>query len=196
MLDESVKAYRRLTNYEYEIVAGRKSKLFQFVISFCLDDFYHLAGFHYADTIQTFRNRSDIFTHIDSGSITDALIEKSKRATLIFERLQCILRIEETIESCDFVIQFNPNIVRGSRINAKYIIIKQFHYGNTYLFLNGDTEGIVCPASIFVPHEESMYRNGQSTLKLLRVTRITKTTGLRTDVYLSPVFRHQAASSE
>lgn len=196
MLDESVKAYRRLINYEYEIVAGRKSKLFQFVICFCLDDFYHLAGFHYVDTIQAFRNRSDVFTHIDSGSISDALIEKSKCANLIFERLQCILGIEEMMESCDFLIQFNPNIVRGSQIDAKYIIIKQFQHGNTYLFLNGDTNGIVCPASIFVPLNEPMYRNGQSTLKLLRVTRVDKTTGLRTDVFISPVFRHQAAASE
>lgn len=70
--------YQDLLNKEYDIVLGRKQKLYKIQLRFTMDSFFHLTGLHHlTDITYSSTNKERIYKDILSGKLTNDTIRKS-----------------------------------------------------------------------------------------------------------------------
>lgn len=139
LLRDAAIAWNNLQNTTYELLLGWKGKQsYSFVLTFCSEDFPHIAGMQYTTDIDFGLNRAEVRSSklifkILRGEIDDSQIEKSTEwACKLRGRLEGIICLEQALDTDFEIYRFDPKRVpHGSRIDAKYVI-KNIHTGSTF----------------------------------------------------------------
>lgn len=175
MIYECGKSFKNLLNVKYHFVISVNRKIRHLTIDFQSEDFRHVSGLHYIDDITIEKNPSKIINAILSNEITDELLDKSSKYTMIIkdfgsvkERISEMCFLEEYLDKSDFIRIFQMQDF-GSIIDAEYFIeASNFNRHSTvYIFIRkrkeNDTYVIV---SFFKKHNAY---NGQTTYWMHKV---------------------------
>ena len=174
MVDKLYKAaieYQKLKNISYNIILGRKGNLYNIVLYFPEDAFFHLAGLqHLKDITFPSTNKERIYKEILKGNITIDNINRSVFYEQFFieERLENFEIIQKMIESNMITYLINPKeYVKYSKIKADYLC-EYIDMDITYLFLVKEsiTEKYK-GCSLFTKHDMDYTRGAAKTTTLL-----------------------------
>ena len=183
LLQECAKAFERLTNYQYHIVAGRSKNSIQekleLTITFHAAEFYHLAGLHKLSDLSQFRRlkRSDVIAMLTKGKLTEAQARKSVYFADIEDRLELVGMLEHFIDSNELVFRYQSKYTGGTMIEADYLMQNKIAMRIAYLFLaqRKEDETMVCKS--FFYKKEKDYARGQQKFKLLYKSKTDRRTG-------------------
>lgn len=151
LLDAAI-AWNNLQDTTYHLRLGRKRKLLpELCLTFCPEDFPHLAGFQYATDVDFGIRRSELsgdklLGKLLSGELDDTLIEKAAEwKDKISGRLDGLIALEETLDSDFLICSFEPNKVPyGTRIQAEYVIQNRTTGTTFFIFLDQDSSRWFC----------------------------------------------------
>ena len=177
ILYNSAIKYKNMLNKEYNIVVGRKCKEYKIYLRFTKDTYFHLAGLqHLTDLTFPSKNKERIYKEILQKNITIETLKKSVfyDEYYIEERITNLEKLEEMLDSCQFVFLINHNeYIKYTRIYADYLcehILSENEKGKLYFFVvkmrNPSIEDECRGCSFFKKHEKD-YRKGTSGTKLL-----------------------------
>lgn len=186
LLYDAAAAWNQLLQYRYEIICGKRKKLYPIVLGFETREFYHLAGFpHMKDIVLPVRtSQSKMHSKVLDRTITGQMIEKSENYDKIIRRkLEAMIRLEQLLNGCPSVYLYDRwKLGFYTDIQAKYLLVDE---RTQVVFLFTDSEG-KCAAcfsrSTFVMDDRD-FRMNQSKMTVLRIKRTNLTTGI-TDVLL------------
>ena len=190
LLQRCALEFTQLLDVQYHIIAGRKRKTVEFIISFERSDFHHLAGLHkLRDNARLQRGRrGDILQNILDGKITLEQIQKSAFFREMEPRLSPLSGLEQFLDSNEIIFRYNSKANAFSVIQADYLLENTWKGDSVYLFLSQrrDEETQVCRT--FFPKAGKDYTVGQPRYTLLRKEKVFLKTGERVVQYdrLSP----------
>lgn len=180
-LKECAISFQKLCQIQYFMKAGSKGKLIEFTLEFKAEHFYHLIGLHkLTDIPQLKGGTSVIFNLILNDEITYSDISKSSFFDEINKRIEYFCQLEKMLDNNEIIISFNANAVKGSRINADYLIyldsdIVYHFFASRYKDKNKNK---VFGRSFFV-REDNNYINGQRKYKVICKEKINLSTNTR-----------------
>lgn len=181
ILYEAAVSYNQLKNITYEIVLGRKGKLYKLALHFPPDAFFHLAGLqHLKDITFPSTNKERIFKEILSKKFTFKSISKSifLKSNFIEERITNLHLLETMLDSNTITYLINRNeYIKYTNIKADYLFeYKDIGASVFYLFIFIQklkprflNECIGC--SFFKKHDLD-YTNGASKTTVLMISKI------------------------
>lgn len=170
LLKKSALAYQVLSEYEYTLTCGRKGVLTRVVIRFPANAYHHLAGFQYA-RLAILRERKRALDAVLSDKVPySQLIASGFQHS---DRLECILQLQELLESNRFVFRYRKHEHPFSKVRADYLIQME----DIVFFISGDT-----PVSIFKNDSDDYQRNCPQ-LTVLQICRTRVKTGETVTVY-------------
>lgn len=182
LYDAAVK-YQTMVSKGYHIILGRKGKEYPIQLRFTKDAFFHLVGMqHLTDITFTSKNKERIYREILLKNITEKMLKKS-----VFyieyhmeERIVNLERIEEMIDSCQFLFLINHNEYRKyTKIYADYLceyLLPENINECLYLFIVKNSIPKIkneCGACSFFKRHDIDYRRGTSEAKLLLNEKIS-----------------------
>lgn len=152
LLFDAAVAWSNLHSTTYDLLLGRKGTWSDSLsLSFCPEDFPHLAGMQYATDVDFGLNRAEIrsgkfISKIINKEVDDELIEKAAEwEPKIRGRLEGIIALEEALDNEFLIYKFDSRKVPyGSNIAAKYVI-KNLRTGITFfVFVDEDEKRWFC----------------------------------------------------
>lgn len=180
ILQEQAIAYQKLMQYEYYFAVAYKDSSREFILRFPIENFLHLTGIHKLKDLPVHRMSSEkLFTKCLNGKITYNSLTCSEFFSLIENRICCIAKIEELLDSKHLVIICNGNFMREySNIKADFINEGKVNNCILYLFLQDysknkvknidiDQIRIVYPISCF-PKGKTDYRKKNMVATILK----------------------------
>ena len=178
LVQEKAIAYQQLMNYSYYIVLGRKSKLYEFILTFSAEDFMHIIGFHKLKDLEFLKKSAvNVFKDCLSGKITFEMISKSEFYPAIQNRFEYFDKIESMLDNNNLVIICNQKKMRQySTIPAHYIAESVCDTLIFYIFIKHISEYYSNVISFFC-QEGVNYRNGNMLSKLLYKEKQNTNTG-------------------
>lgn len=188
ILTESAMAWDRLCRSRFRITYGFKCKLHAVEIAFAVEDYYHLAGFHYArDVMSNFRGHGRALRLVLDGKITiDRLKMSGNYEAMIKPRLLALCRLEDALESNFCLLSFDRSRYPfATDIKANYIIASHLD-GVYYAFIVGlsnNEEAYKC-CSIFQQGSRD-YTVHQTKFAVLKTEKYDVTSGQWTVLYVS-----------
>ena len=170
LLKKSALAYQVLSGYEYTLTCGRKGVITHVAIRFPSNGYHHLAGFQYT-RLAILQDRKRALDTILSGKVTySQLIDSGFQHS---DRLECLLQLQELLESNRFVFRYRKHENPFSKVRADYLMQME----DIVFFTSGDT-----PISIFKNNSDDYQRNCPR-LTVLQICRAHVETGETVTVY-------------
>lgn len=186
--------FEKLKNIKYRIIVGRKGYSYEIILHFPYDSFFHLCGLqHLTDITFPSTNKERLYKEIHEGRLSLADIQHSiyYHKWFIEERMQCVSRIAELIESNAMVYLINnKEYIRYTNIKADFLCVGTVDGETIYLYLvyeywyrKFDHEYKCC--SMFKKHKDDYTRMTSKTTTLL----VEKITDSKTEeIYRNPVY--------
>lgn len=152
LLFDAAVAWSNLHSTTYDLLLGRRGNWSDSLcLSFCPEDFPHLAGMQYATDIDLGLNKAEIrsgkfISKVINKEVDDELVEKAAEwETKIRGRIESIIALEEALDTEFLIYKFDSRKVpHGSNIAAKYVI-KNPRAGITFfVFVDEDKERWFC----------------------------------------------------
>lgn len=172
-------AFKRLLDYEYRIILGRKGERTEFVIDFEKTDFPHLIGLHKLNDVLTGNIASErLFERCLKGEVTYETISKSSKFERLGNRFEYFDKIEMMLDSNEIVFKCNTNRLKSfSKIIADFELKNTYEELTFYLFLEkrNTSEKQYCKS--FIQESNIDYTYGQTKMTLLYKEKINKRTG-------------------
>lgn len=178
-LQERALSFKRLLDYEYKIVLGRKGKTTEFVINFEKTDFPHLIGLHkLTDVLNGNIATEKLFDECLTGKVSFATISKSKFFHKLGNRFEYFDKIEIMLDSNDIIFKCNTNNMSSfSRITADFELKNVYEELIFYLFLERRNYSEKQYCKSFIQESTIDYTYGQTKMTLLYKEKINKITG-------------------
>ncbi len=173
-LKKAALVFQELLDCEYEIVLGKKKKLYSFVLEFRKQDFFHLAGLQYLKDIpQLKKSREVIFDEIINGILTEETIKKSCFFSKIEERIEGLSEIEKILDSNETVFRFYKTKSSFSNIDAEYFLETKLNDKTNYIFIDRNLlDKMFCRSFFF--NDTNEYRINQIRMFLLKKEKKNK----------------------
>jgi len=180
-LQERAFSFKRLLDYEYKIILGRKNIQTEITISFEKSDFPHLIGLHKLTDVLTGDIATEkIFDKCLSGKISYNTISKSAFFSKLGNRFEYFDRLENILDSNDIIFKCNTNSMAAySKIKADFGLKNILEELTFYLFIQkrSSSEKQFCKS--FIQEDIIDYTYGQTKMTLLYKEKINKKTGER-----------------
>ena len=171
-LMKSALAFRRLLDFEYEIIAGSKGHLLEMMLCFKKEHFMHLVGLHKLRDLQFLKNSSHkIFDLILKGRLTYQDISKSVFFSEIEDRIRLFPILEEALDSNELIIKYKKELVKGTFVQASHIFVYPFKGTILHFFVDCDTEEGKYFGRSFFSREDDRFLKNQQTFKILQKTK-------------------------
>lgn len=142
-VSDAANAYKNMANYNYEfiITQNRNTPKVKLVLDFKPDNFYHLSGLHDLN-IKSLQSlpRTDVFNGITGGIYKDSLFQNNKDFNTIVDRIECLIRLEEMLDSNDTVFKFNSHM-KGTKVKCNYIIKNTKDNRNYFYMISEGKDG-------------------------------------------------------
>ena len=175
-LQERAISFKRLLDYEYKIILGRKNVQTEITISFEKSDFSHLIGLHkLADVLTGDIATEKIFDRCLSGKISYNTISKSTFFSKLGNRFEYFDRLENILDSNDIIFKCNTNSMAAySKIKADFGLKNILEELTFYLFIQkrNSSEKQFCKS--FIQENTIDYTYGQTKMTLLYKEKINK----------------------
>ena len=175
MIYECGKNFKNLLDVKYHFAISVNRKIRHLTIDFQTEDFRHASGLHYIDDISIESNPAEVINAILSNEITDELLNKSSKYTVVVkdfgsikERITEMCFLEDYLDKSDFIRIYKMQDF-GSLIDAEYFIeASNFNRHSTvYIFIRKRKENDnYVMVSFFKKH--SVYK-GQTTYWMHKV---------------------------
>ena len=154
LLLSAAQTWRVLLDSEYNLIYGKKKKLYTVRLVFSPEDFYHNAGFQHLDDI-TFSHITSHPKTLDSvlsGTITQEMIQKSQNYLSFVEpRLKAIVYLQNLLESDFRTYMFNARKLPFIPRYRQNTLLSETSSDIVFLFTDADADdGHYFPRSIFV----------------------------------------------
>ena len=164
-LQERVFSFKKLLDYEYKIILGRKGKKTEIIIDFEKTDFPHLIGLHkLTDILNGNIATEKLFDDCATGKVSYDIISKSEFFQKLGNRFEYFDKLETMFDSNDIIFKCNTNnLASFSRII--YLFIEKRNY----------SEKQFCKS--FIQESNIDYTYGQTKMTLLYKEKINKITG-------------------
>ncbi len=184
-LQERAFAFKRLLDYEYKIVLGRKGKKTELVLSFEKSDFPHLIGLHkFTDVLNGNIATEKLFDECVSGKLTYDTISKSEFFPKYTNRFEYFNQLEKMLDSNDTVFKCNTNSMASfSRIIADFELKNIYEELIFYLFIEKRYKSEKQYCKSFIQESNIDYTYGQTKMTLLFKEKINTKTGESTVQY-------------
>ena len=139
-LQERAFMFKRLLDYEYKIVLGRKGKKTEIVITFEKTDFPHLIGLHkLTDVLNGNIATEKLFDECLKGKVSYDSISQSEFFPKLGNRFEYFDKLETMLDSNDIIFKCNNNNMAAfSRIIADYELKNIYEDLVFYLFIEAD----------------------------------------------------------
>ena len=184
-LQERACSFRRLLDYEYKIVLGRKGRKTELVISFEKTDFPHLIGLHKLTDVLNGNIATDmLFNKCLKGDISYEMISKSRFFQKLGNRFEYFDKLEDMLDSNDMIFKCNTNnMAKYSRIIADFELKNVYEDLIFYLFIEKIhcSEELYCKS--FIQENTIDYTYGQTKMTLLYKEKINRKTNERITQY-------------
>lgn len=178
-LQERAFSFKRLLDYEYKIILGRKGKKTELIIDFEKTDFPHLIGLHkLKDVLNGNIATERLFVDCLTGRISYATISRSTFFKKLGNRFEYFNKLEAMLDSNDIIFKCNTNNMAGfSRIIADFELKNIYAELIFYLFIEKriDSEKQYCKS--FIQESTIDYTYGQTKMTLLYKEKTNKVTG-------------------
>lgn len=199
LLYDAAVRYKQLENDTYEILLGRKGKLYTLMLHFPAESFYHLVGLqHLTDITFPSQNRERIFKEILQRNITMETLKKSVffEENFISERIENLYLIENIISTNDGIsYRINPkDYIKYTTIQADYLfeykkVIPQIFYFFSVIEKSNPRFTNECKGCSFFCKHKIDYTKGTSKTTILMITKITKDDETRELKYKSASYK-------
>jgi len=178
-LQERAFAFKRLLDYEYKIVLGRKGKKTELVLSFEKSDFPHLIGLHkFTDVLNGNIATGKLFDECLSGKLIYDTISKSEFFPKYINRFEYFNQLEKMLDSNDTVFKCNTNRMSSfSRIIADFELKNIYEELVFYLFIEKRYKSDKQYCKSFIQESNIDYTYGQTKMTLLFKEKINTKTG-------------------
>ncbi len=178
-LQERAFAFKRLLDYEYKIVLGRKGKKTELVLSFEKSDFPHLIGLHkFTDVLNGNIATEKLFDECVSGKLTYDIISKSEFFSKYTNRFEYFNQLEKMLDSNNTVFKCNTNSMSSfSRIIADFELKNIYEELIFYLFIEKRYKSEKQYCKYFIQESNIDYTYGQTKMTLLYKEKINTKTG-------------------
>ena len=178
-LQERAFAFKRLLDYEYKIVLGRKGKKTELVLSFEKSDFPHLIGLHkFTDVLNGNIATGKLFDECLSGKLIYDTISKSEFFPKYINRFDYFNQLEKKLDSNDTVFKCNTNRMSSfSRIIADFELKNIYEELVFYLFIEKRYKSDKQYCKSFIQESNIDYTYGQTKMTLLFKEKINTKTG-------------------
>ena len=177
-LQERAFSFKKLLNYEYKVVLGRKGKKTEFIINFKKSDFPHLIGLHkLTDILNGNIATKKLFDECLTGKFSYTLISKSEFFQKLGNRFEYFDKLEAMLDSNDMIFKCNTNNLSSfSRIVADFELKNIYEDLIFYLFLEKRNHSEEHYCKSFIQESFIDYTYGQTKMTLLYKEKINKTT--------------------
>lgn len=180
-LQERAFVFKKLLDYEYKIILGRKGKRTELIINFEKSDFPHLIGLHkLKDVLNGNFATEKLFDECLKGKISYDTISKSKFFPMLGNRFEYFKNLEKILDSNETIYKCNTKNMTGfSRIVADFELKNIYEELVFYLFIEkrNRSEKLYCKS--FIQESNIDYTYGQTKMTLLYKEKINKKTNER-----------------
>ncbi len=186
---QSLFAYKRILEYSYHFVIGRKNQKVDITLSFSKKDFFHLAGLQYLDIRELKNDREKIFHKIEHESDFLNLILNSSNYSQILERVKFVAELEKFLDCNRTIFKFNNHASAFSLINADFILKNSNTTQNMYVFISKVGKGsdtYFCRSAFTRDRSEKDYTAGHTSYTLLYKEKINLITNEKQILYARP----------
>lgn len=179
-LQERAFAFKRLLDYEYSIILGRKGKTTEFIINFDKSDFPHLIGLHkLTDVLNGNMATEKLFDKCIRGDISYETISKSTFFPKLGNRFEYFNKLEEMLDSNNIIFKCNTNNMSVfSKIIADFELKNTYENLIFYLFIAKRYKSDKQFCKSFIQESIIDYTYGQTKMTLLYKEKINKKTGV------------------
>lgn len=178
-LQERAISFKKLLDYEYRIILGRRGETTEFVIGFEKTDFPHLIGLHkLTDVLNGNMATERLFDECVRGRISYEKISQSEFFGKLGNRFEYFDKLEQMLDSNEIVFKCNTNrMANFSRIVADFELKNVLEELIFYLFIEkrDDSEKQYCKS--FIQENHIDYTYGQTKMTLLYKEKINIKTG-------------------
>ncbi len=178
-LQERAFSFKKLLDYEYKIILGRKGKKTELVINFEKTDFPHLIGLHkLTDVLNGNIATEKLFDNCLTGRVSYDTISKSRFFQKLGNRFEYFDKLETMLDSNDIIFKCNTNNMTAfSRIIADFEL-KNIYVGLIfYLFIERRNYSEKQYCKSFIQESTIDYTYGQTKMTLLYKEKTNKITG-------------------
>lgn len=178
-LQERAFSFKRLLDYDYKIILGRKGVKTELIIDFEKTDFPHLIGLHkLTDVLNGNIATEKLFNDCMTGKISYNTISKSKFFQKLGNRFEYFDKLEAMLDSNDIIFKCNTNIMSNfSKIIADFELKNVYEELIFYLFIEKRTHSERQYCKSFIQESNIDYTYGQTKMTLLYKEKINKITG-------------------
>ncbi len=180
-LQERAIAFRKLLDYDYNIVLGKNNTKTEITINFEKSDFSHLIGLHkLKDVLNGNLATEKLFDKCLTGKISFETISKSKFFSKLGNRFEYFVDLEKMLDSNETVFKCNTrNMAKFSRIIADFELKNIYDDLIFYLFIErrNNSEKLYCKS--FIEERNIDYTYGQTKMTLLYKEKINNKTNER-----------------
>ena len=178
-LQERAFAFKKLLDYEYKIVLGRKNVQTSVIIDFEKSDFPHLIGLHkLTDVLNGNIATEKLFDECISGKISHEDISKSAFFEKLGNRFEYFDKLEEMLDSNNIIFKCNTNSMSAySKIVADFEMKNIYENLIFYLFIEKRNYSEKQYCKSFIQENIIDYTYGQTRMTLLYKEKICKKTG-------------------
>lgn len=175
-LQQRAIAFRQLMNYQYVIKLGRKGQIYDFVIDFHKQDFFHLIGLQKLTDLRFLKRSSEyIFNNCLKGNLTYSMLQKSEHFDELGYRFECFNLLEKILDDNELVFKCNINSMRVySNIKADYMLQNFRDDLIFYIFTEKRTNADTQFCKSFFENSVNDYTRGQTKMTLLYKEKINK----------------------
>lgn len=171
--------FRNLLNYQYIIKLGRKNKLYEIVIDFHKQDFFHLIGFQKLIDLRFLKRSAEyIFNECIKGNITYDMLNKSSHFNELGYRFEYFNQLENILDDNKLIFKCNTNSMQiFSSIKADYMLQNFKDNMTFYIFTEKRHNSNTQFCKSFFENSVTDYSKGQTKMTLLYKEKINKLTG-------------------
>lgn len=172
-------AFKRLLDYEYKIILGRRGETTEIVIGFEKTDFPHLIGLHkLTDVLNGNIATEKLFDDCVKGKISCEKISQSSFFDVLGNRFEYFDKLEQMLDSNEIVFKCNTNqMARFSRIVADFELKNVLEELIFYLFIEKRDDSGKQYCKSFIQENDIDYTYGQTKMTLLYKEKINVKTG-------------------
>ena len=191
LLYDAAVAWNRLMGFQYDIICGKKKKLYPVRLTFSSSDFYHLAGFpHMKDIVLPVRfSQSKALEKVLERVITTELVSKSQAYEKTVQyKLTAIVRLERLLNNCPKMYMYNRSLLPFyTNIPAKYLLVEE-QTGVVFLFIDrNESDRCFFSRSAFMMDDHD-FRQNQPSMTILKISRTDIKTNQAEVLYRRPEF--------
>ena len=176
-LKERAEAFKKLLDYKYNFVLGKKGVRTNICLSFNKIHFHHLIGLQsLTDRPQLRIDRAKIFDQILNSELTYNDISSSGLFGNIEKRFLSFVHIEQFLDSNTLIFKFNRRTPLYSKMKAEYILENMINDFIAYVCIDkaDETDEYFCRS--FFPKEGIDYTAGHTSYTLLYKEKVNTLT--------------------